>query len=91
MPIVVSGAVVLRLPDGKTVTVKCHRHGHVFQLLRDLGIRASTVSQGFIMKGSAEDREAYVSREEALLHAIDCGQLPAEGTGRDELFTEDLW
>jgi len=71
------------------------RHANCFETMKDLGFCPADykeVSQGFI-----DHFNNYLTREEALYHANQCGQLSSQirwlkGKNQsDQLFSEDLY
>lgn len=89
---------ILLKKENKEVIIPCHRHGHVYQILKDLGFQSSdfkTIKQGFIAYEVDPDdpfngTETFLDRKEALTHAkMNCQIFTSESD--DELFSEDLW
>ena len=70
------------------------RHSDCFKTIKQLGPRWSTCDkiQGFI-----NHKGDFLTREEALKHALDCGQISAtnrniiNNKNLDQLFSEDLY
>ena len=89
---------ILLKKENKEVTIPCHRHGHAYQILRDLGFQPSdfkTIKQGFIDYEADPDDpfngiETFLDREEALELALKSGRI-TESINDRELFSEDLW
>lgn len=78
---------------GKEVVLCGHRHWNVFAQLEALGFKPQTgykeIEQGFI-----DDKNNFLTREEAFVHAIEYGQLEDDrdlGSCRERLVSEDLW
>ena len=89
---------ILLKEENREVIIPCHRHGHAYQILRDLGFQPSdfkTVKQGFIAYEVDPDdpfngTEFFLDRKEALTHAKMNRQILTSESD-DELFSEDLW
>lgn len=81
--------------DHETI-IPCRRHGDAFHILKDLGYQPKTkyreLAQGFI-----DHTGEFFNRAEALIHALECGQLnqTTQWYKRDhndyELYSEDLY
>lgn len=83
---------------GEDVVLCGARHGDIFKQLRMMGFAPrqgyEEVAQGFI-----DNKNNFLDRKQAYLHAKACGQLPARivhdremNSSSDwELFSEDLW
>lgn len=68
------------------------RHHHVIrQIVMKTG--AETVDVPMRDQGFLDDRGNYLTRGQALAHALRCGQLPCDYTliGGGVLTSEDLW
>jgi hypothetical protein len=75
--------------------VPCFRHGYGFGIIKDLvqnNKAYKEIAQGFI-----NHKGEFLSRKDALNHAIECGQLSQthryyrEDNNIDELYSEDLY
>lgn len=94
---ITSAAVIIEI-DGKKITIPCHRHGHVYQILKSLDYKPGdfrTISQGFIIYEKDSDdewngTERFVDRKEALKYALETGQI-TESLSDNKLYSEDLW
>lgn len=70
-----------------------HRHGNCYQVEKYLDLNILNVTEGFIT-----NKGAFVDREVAYKHAINCGQLTAHNKWYrkdnklpNELYSEDLY
>lgn len=89
---------ILLKEENREVIIPCHRHGHAYQILRDLGFQSSdfkTVKQGFIAYEVDPDdpfngTETFLDRKEALTYAKMNRQILTSESD-DELYSEDLW
>lgn len=81
-------------PDG-FVVVPCWRHGFGYSILHELTGDISykkNKEDGFI-----DHQNNFLNREEALQHALNCGQLSASARefkrqrNENELYSEDLY
>ena len=89
---------ILLKEENREVIIPCHRHGHAYQILQDLGFQPSdfkTVKQGFIAYEVDPDdpfngTETFLDRKEALTHAKMNRQILTSESDY-ELFSEDLW
>lgn len=76
----------------KDVVLCGHRHCNIFEQLQLLGFEPQKgykeIEQGFI-----DDRNNFLTREEAYIHAIKCGQMIFCISDKKELelYSEDLW
>lgn len=78
----------------KEVVLCGHRHCNIFEQLQLLGFEPQKgykeIEQGFI-----DDRNNFLTRREAFIHAIDCGQIEFRmgrvSSLKGELYSEDLW
>jgi len=68
--------------DGEVV--KGFRHGHAFLLTHQKGKTYKGATQGFVT-----DEGKFLNRQEALRHAVRCGQLP--GRQYRTLYSETIW
>lgn len=81
--------------DHETI-IPCRRHGDAFNILKDLGYAPRTqykeIEQGFLTHNGT-----FMDREQALGHALQCGQLSEthryyrEDNKITELYSEDLY
>lgn len=89
---------ILLKKENREVIIPCHRHGHAYQILRDLGFQPSdfkTIKQGFIAYEVDPDDpfngiETFLDRKEALEHAKKNRQI-LSSMSDDELYSEDCW
>lgn len=78
--------------NGEKIIVPCWRHGTGMKMLHDIGFPKQRFEEGFITTSNE-----FLSRTEALDHAIACGQLNVTTTWyktdhkQDELYSEDLY
>ena len=70
-----------------------HRHGDCYKVIKYLDINRISDEEGFITNGGA-----FVDREIAYRHAIECGQISVhnkwyrkDNEVPDELYSEDLY
>ena len=81
---------------GKEVILCGVRHGDCFRQLEALGFEPrkgyEEIEQGFV-----DNYGVFRNRNQALLHAVQCGQLNADMRGqysrgeKKTLYSEDLW
>lgn len=75
--------------DEEVVLCGC-RHGDIFKQLKSLGFDPKKgykeIEQGFIT-----NKNKFLTREEAYIHAIICGQVKLHREDMKSLFSEDLW
>lgn len=81
--------------DHETI-IPCRRHGDAFGILKDLCYAPKTqykeIAQSFIT-----DKNEFIDREQAFIHACQCGQLSQTtkwhklDNCENELFSEDLY
>ena len=79
-----------------TTILPCLRHGKGFEILRDLGCAPRTKYK-VLREGFMNHEGEFLNRKQALIHALEIGQLSA--TNRwyqkdhniDELYSEDLY
>jgi hypothetical protein len=66
-----------------------NRHHHVIWLIaRETGESNIDGRQGFL----ADNKAAFLSRHQALAHALKCGQITSGGPAASfGLFSEDVW
>lgn len=91
---ILATAVKFYIEETNKEVVLCgHRHWNVFEQLQLLGFKPQKgykeIAQGFI-----DDKNNFLTREEAFEHAIDCGQIldtRAPGDPCERLVSEDLW
>lgn len=74
----------------KDVVLCGYRHCNIFEQLQLLGFEPQKgykeIEQGFI-----DDNGKFLTRREAYIHAIDCGQIGLRIVHGVELYSEDLW
>ena len=65
------------------------RHGNIYNQLKCLGFKPQ---QGYkrISDGFIDDKGNFLTREEAFLHAKECGQIQTEKEN-GIIYTEDLY
>jgi len=91
---ILASAIKFYIEETKREVILCgHRHWNVFAQLEALGFKPQKgykeIEQGFI-----DDKNNFLTREEAFEHAIECGQLEADrdlGSCCERLVSEDLW
>ena len=76
--------------------VPCFRHGNGFAILRDLVQDRN--AYGATIQGFINHKGEFLNREEAYIHALECGQINAhdkqfreERNWSNELYSEDLY
>ena len=76
--------------------VPCFRHGNGFAILRDLVQDRN--AYGATVQGFINHKGEFLDREEAYIHALECGQINAhdkqfrkERNWPNELYSEDLY
>ena len=79
-----------------TTVIPCWRHGKAYEIIRDFCFKPNkkykVVAEGFI-----NHKGEFLDREDALIHALHCGQLPAtirqfkKDKAELELYSEDLY
>lgn len=80
--------VAIRFRDRIWSLPKPNRHHHVIRMIvRELGV--ATVDALGEDQGFLNEKGVYLTRWQALHHAVKCGQVPASSV--DELFSEDVW
>ena len=88
---ILAAAVKFYIEKTNEEVILCgHRHGDIFRQLGSLGFEPQNgykeIEQGFI-----DDKNNFLTRKEAYLHAIDSWQIEDDGNSCCELFSEDLW
>ena len=91
---ILAAAVKFHIEKTNEDVVLCgHRHWNVFEQLKLLGFEPQKgykeIAQGFI-----DDKNNFLTREEAFEHAIKCGQIEddrEDGSCCERLVSEDLW
>ena len=91
---ILAAAIKFYIDKTDSYVVMCgHRHHNVFEQLKLLGFKAREgyreIAQGFI-----DDKNNFLTREEAYDHAVECGQIEDDrevGTYVARLVSEDLW
>lgn len=78
---------------GQNVVLCGHRHWNVFEQLKLLGFEPG---QGYkeIAQGFIDDKNNFLTREEAFEHAVECSQIEddrEDGSCCERLVSEDLW
>ena len=92
---IISAAVKVEIND-KEVVIPCLRHGHAFQMLKDMGLKPhedyQEKAQGFI-----DHLGIFMDRKEAFRNALQTGQLSSStiwyklDRHQGELYSEDLY
>lgn len=93
---IVAAAIKVEIKKTKNEVVLCGvRHGDVFKQLKAMGLKPTdykTVAQGFV-----NNNGEFLTRGEAYIDAVNCGQIPATISYAKEcnkcsiLFSEDLY
>ena len=93
---IISSAIKIKLKNSnENIIIHCHRHLYGYFMLKQLGFKPEDyerVSSGFI-----NHKGTYMTREQAYVHALECGQIPAtvrelkEKNKSKELFSEDIF
>ena len=91
---ILAAAIKFYIDKTDSYVVMCgHRHHNVFEQLKLLGFSPmkeyKEIAQGFI-----DDKNHFLTREEAYDHAVECGQIEDDrevGTSVGRLMSEDLW
>ena len=87
---IVCSAIQFRIESTNEEVVLCGlRHGDIFKQLKSLGFAPrkgyTEIEQGFV-----DDNNNFLNREDALIHAKECGQITVSKSDR-ELLSEDLY
>lgn len=88
---ILAAAIKFHIDKTNENVILCgHRHCNIFEQLQLLGFEAQkgykVINQGFI-----DDKNNFLTREEAYKHAVKCDQIKLHKEGVKELFSEDLW
>lgn len=89
---IVSAAVKIKdlRQNGKEITIRCHRHCDVFEILHLFGYKPQQdyeeVEQGFL-----DEHDKFYNRVDAYVHAVEYGQLVSVSTKPQTLYSEDLY
>lgn len=77
----------------QNVIIPCLRHHYAYEIIRDLGFNPrdgyTVIEEGFI-----DNKNNFLNRKEAYVHAIECGQLSAtvrHNIKDNTLYSEDLY
>lgn len=87
---IVASAIKFHIEATNRDVVLCGlHHSSIFEQLKNLGFKPKDgykeIEQGFI-----DNNNNFLTRKEAYLHALECGQLHLTRSSK-ELFSEDLW
>ena len=88
---ILAAAIKFHIEKTNKQVILCgHRHCNIFEQLQLLGFEPQKgykeIEQGFI-----DDRNNFLTRREAYIHAIKCGQIEFSVIHSGELYSEDLW
>ena len=89
--------VALQAPSGLVFSLpRPARHDTVMFLLgscyiENEGKKASQIDLPTVVAGFLDDRGEFLTRRDAYIHALACGQLAEKDDGRAVLVSEDLW
>lgn len=93
--IIAAAVKILSMKTGEEVVLCGLRHGNPFEQIKGLGLTKADFKE--LCQGFIDHEGKFLDREEALEHAISCGQLSWEvrnlkkDFAHPSLFSEDLW
>ena len=77
------------LINGTLRVIPVHRHGDIGLIFKAFGFDPHK-GYKILRQGFLDEKDNFLTREEAYHHAVECGQIESSGEEK-ELFSEDLW
>lgn len=77
--------------DSKMYDIPCHRHADAFYIISQF-VSMKDIDREKTQQGFMTHDDEFLNRNEAMQHAIACGQFFPDIDNRcKELYSEDLW